>query len=202
MCMNLRKIPLIFLILSFLNLITIITVPYTISPNTVSGIDGNPSIIDSYDLWEDLNPYAALIYTFGDFNCHQIESRSFFLNDNQMPVCARCTGLAFSFILGSLLFVFAIPNSDPFLMALTPFLREKAFTLKKKKAIVYLLIMTLIFATPIAIDGLFQLITSYESTNAIRLVTGLLFGWMVVLGIGVYLESAVFRHIYMEDSID
>ncbi len=194
--MNLRKFPMILLILASLNLISVITAPFTISPNTIKGVNGNAITIDHFALWDDLNPYACMIYTFGDFNCHQMESRSFFLNDNQMPVCARCTGLAFGFLIGSVLFIFTIPNSNPFLMALTLFLGERVNFINKKKAIALSITIVLIFMLPLAIDGLLQVLTNYESINAIRYVTGLLFGWVVVLCLGVYLESYIYKHIY------
>jgi uncharacterized membrane protein len=196
MGMKFRKVPLIFLILAMLNLITMFTAPFTIPPNSVSGLDGNANIIDHSDLWGDLNPYAALVYTMGDFSCHQKESRSFFLNDNQMPVCARDVGLAFGFIIGAVLFAYSIPNSDPFVMSLTPFLREKTRSMGRKKIIVLSVLIASIFTIPIAFDGLRQTFTSYESTNPVRLATGLLFGWVVVLGMGVYLESYIFKHLY------
>jgi uncharacterized membrane protein len=197
--MNLRKIPLIFLVLAAVHVIAIFTAPYTIPPNTVSGLDGNANMIDSFDRWNDLNPYARVVYLFGDFNCHQIESRSFFLNGNQMPVCARDTGMALGFLIGSVLFLFTIPKSNPFVMFLTPFLREKAAALKNEMAILLAVIIGIVFMSPMAVDGLVQTASSYDSTNTIRFLTGLSFGWVLVLGMGVYLESYIYRHIYARE---
>lgn len=36
---------------------------------------------------------ATLIYGVGAVICHQIPDRSFFWAEQQLPVCARCTGL-------------------------------------------------------------------------------------------------------------
>jgi uncharacterized membrane protein len=36
---------------------------------------------------------GALIYLAGSVVCHQLPERSFFLDGQQLPVCARCTGL-------------------------------------------------------------------------------------------------------------
>ena len=130
--MKLRKLPAIFLFLSILHLITIVTAPFTIPPGTVQGLDGNANQMDFPDLWDDLNPYARIVYSLGDYNCHQKDVRSFHLNDNQLPVCARDTGLALGFFLGSILFIFTIPISNPFKMALTPFLRDRVFSMNKR----------------------------------------------------------------------
>ena len=35
--------------------------------------------------WSELNIYAAIIYGFGDLNCHQKHERSWILNENQEP---------------------------------------------------------------------------------------------------------------------
>ena len=38
----------------------------------------------------------AFIYAMGSVICHQLPDRSFFINGQQLPVCARCTGLYLS----------------------------------------------------------------------------------------------------------
>ena len=38
----------------------------------------------------------ALLYAAGGVICHQLPERSFFLDGQQLPVCARCTGLYLS----------------------------------------------------------------------------------------------------------
>jgi uncharacterized membrane protein len=40
--------------------------------------------------------FLALIFAIGAAICHQRPERSFFLNGDQFPVCARCTGLYLS----------------------------------------------------------------------------------------------------------
>ena len=42
----------------------------------------------------------AIIFAVGSVICHQIPERSFFLAGQQLPVCARCTGLYVSGTLG------------------------------------------------------------------------------------------------------
>lgn len=45
---------------------------------------------------------AAFIFAVGSVVCHQLPERSFFVDGNQLPVCARCTGLYLSGVAGLL----------------------------------------------------------------------------------------------------
>jgi uncharacterized membrane protein len=45
---------------------------------------------------------ADLIFAVGSVICHQRPDRSFFLDGQQLPVCARCTGLYLSGAIGLL----------------------------------------------------------------------------------------------------
>ena len=47
-----------------------------------------------------MNLVRALIFSAGSVVCHQIPERSFFWAGQQLPVCARCTGLYVSAALG------------------------------------------------------------------------------------------------------
>ena len=49
---------------------------------------------------EVLTSFAVLAYTAGGIVCHQLPERSFFWGAWQYPVCARCTGLYASAVLG------------------------------------------------------------------------------------------------------
>lgn len=75
--------------------------------------------------------------------------RSFFVFGYQLPVCARCTGI----IVGEIL---SIPFS--FVLDVSPF-------------------VLFFFMVPMVIDGVFQLKTSYISTNVKRFFSGLIFGY-------------------------
>lgn len=84
------------------------------------------------------------------FGCHQLSERSFFYHGMQFPLCARCTGIFFGFVLlAPIITIFTFGN-------------------------MYFSIM-LIFA--MGIDGLMQLYMDYESNNPKRLLTGLGFGY-------------------------
>ncbi len=93
---------------------------------------------------------AFLFLSFSPI-CHQIPERSFFILGHQLPVCARCAGIYFGGLLGS-------------------------FFVRKKSPPPLFLVLALI---PMAIDGGTQLLWR-ESTNIIRLATGLVAGFAVV----------------------
>ncbi len=110
------------------------------------------------------------IYQCGDALCHQKADRSFFINDNQMPFCARCTAIWIGLVIGLGFMVFYKIKLD-----------EK------------FLIIILIGAIPIGIDGLGQLFHLWESNNIIRLITGMLIG--IICGIAIAIIIDELRHI-------
>ena len=191
--MEFRKLPMVLLALTFLNLAAFLAAPYTIPPGTVRNLDGNANMVDYGDLWAELPLLPRIVYTVGDFNCHQRADRSFHLNGNQMPMCARCAGLNVGFFLGSLALMMTIPSGDIFRSSLTPILGKRAITMERKYAIALSLGMGFIVLAPMVLDGLVQALTDYESTNAMRLVTGTVFGAALVYALGIYMESMLFE---------
>jgi uncharacterized membrane protein len=81
--------------------------------------------------------------------CHRIPSRSFFFRGKQFPVCARCTGIH----IGYLTF---------------PFFMFNVFTLN--------IWWSVLLMIPTYIDGLTQAFFNRESTNLLRVTTGLISG--------------------------
>jgi len=82
--------------------------------------------------------------------CHQKKDRSIRCFGLEKYLCARCIGLLFGGTSGIILILFQVTLPVTFLV---------------------LLIL------PMIIDGFTQLLTSYESKNYCRLITGLLFGF-------------------------
>ena len=126
-------------------------------------------------VWSELNPIWALAYGFGDLNCHQKYERSWEINGNQMPVCARDIGIFLGFSLGCLFFLLRGFNRwtvrDTFLSV---FHDKWLFEIyeRDRRMIVMLSIMGL-GLVPMGIDGFTQLlVNSYESNNLLRIVTG------------------------------
>lgn len=98
------------------------------------------------------------------FLCHGIAERSLTLAGVPMPICARCTGIYAGVLAG----LTAFP--------LIPMLRESVMRVVAFAAV-----------TPLAIDGLTQLVGLRESTNPLRLATGAAAG----IAFGLWILSAV-----------
>ena len=135
--------------------------------------------------WSELNPIFAFTYAFGDLNCHQKHERSWEINGNQMPVCARDIGIFLGFALGAALFGWRGLNRwtirDTFLSVFPDdFLQTTYANDNRTRDMAILLTLGIV---PMAIDGFTQLLTDYESVNPLRLVTGMaagmVIGWFV-----------------------
>ncbi len=137
-----RTLLLIFGVLALLIFVT----PFLSAPGTITGLSGGTGTIDHAGIWKGLDPLSSLVYQTGDLLCHQKEERSLILNGNQMPVCARDAGLFLGVPMGFLALVL-VPRRAP-------------------------LWAIIALGAPTVIDGGVQLFTDYESTNAIRFVTG------------------------------
>lgn len=98
--------------------------------------------------------------------CHGRIERSLELFDVPMPICARCTGIYVGLMGGLAAFW------------LIRFVKEK-----------WMRTAAFIAVTPLAIDGLTQLAGFRESTNPLRIATGVIAG----LAFGLWILSAVER---------
>ena len=158
-----------FLITLFLFLGIIIS-PFLIPAGTLGdggslGDDGKVGLRDFYDEFEEIdNPLAKIYYTPGDLNCHQHDSRSYFLNENQLPLCARDTAIFFGLAIGVLITFLYI------------------FELNIKW-------LVLAFV-PIGLDGGLQLMTSYEASNISRLITGTIAGIATGVMLGIIIRES------------
>lgn len=81
--------------------------------------------------------------------CHRMPERSFFWKGKQFPVCARCTGIHIGY-LSLPLFLFSLISISMF--------------------------WTILLIIPTYLDGLTQALFKRESTNFIRVTTGILAG--------------------------
>lgn len=100
---------------------------------------------------------SSIIFINFHLLCHQMPERSYFIFGNQMPVCVRCTGIYFGFLIGTIIY--------PFIRGLKT--REIPHR--------WILILALL---PLGIDGFTQLIGLRESTNDLRIITGMFFGML------------------------
>lgn len=152
----------IFLIWSLLQFIA----PFSLQGNSVEDLSGSVGLHDNKELIENMPFPWNNIYSCGDSMCHQISSRSFFINGNQMPFCSRCTAIWIGVAIGlGFMFFYKID------------LDEK---------LIFLIIIGLV---PIGIDGIGQTLKFWESTNFIRLATGLLTGTVCGLAIGYIIDE-------------
>lgn len=149
-----RNIALVFAFFTTWLILVLIS-PYLVQPGQFPDLSGRVFLTDNAEKIEGVNPIAWAIYTAGDFNCHQQSDRSYFLNDNQMPFCARDVGIFAGLSGGALVALFL------------------AFRMRW-------IWMTLGFV-PMGIDGLVQALTSYDSTNSVRFLTGLLAGGAAIM---------------------
>tara|TARA_A100001037_G_scaffold83195_1_gene75304 strand:- start:183 stop:977 length:795 start_codon:yes stop_codon:yes gene_type:complete len=139
--------------------------------------------------WSELDLFSALIYGFGDINCHQKHERSWVINGNQMPVCTRDIGIFAGIFAGGMIFRrFGLNRwtvRDSILSVFPDNKVEQIYYSDYRFMLAFGGIALLLL--PTAIDGGLQAITNYESTNLKRLVTGFIMG----MGLGT-LFSAVF----------
>ncbi len=96
-----------------------------------------------------MNEFYTAIFEFCSSLCHQMPSRSFFIVGYQFPLCYRCTGL----LVGTTIFLVLI--------------------YRQRLPALWLDILLLL---PMLIDVGLQYLGWWESTNGLRLVTGVVFG--------------------------
>lgn len=84
------------------------------------------------------------------WGCHQIEKRSFFFKGYQFPICARCTGLLVGYFVACIACIWDIIPEWYWCFCLL---------------------------LPMAVDGIVQLKTKYESNNLKRVITGCIAGY-------------------------
>jgi len=129
-------------------LFLIILSPFLVPAGQLDDLSGSVLTVDNLDKIDGINPVAWLVYWMGDINCHQLKERSYFLNDNQMPFCARDVGIFAGAVIGFVIALFiVIPMRWQWL---------------------------LILVIPLVVDAALQELTAYESTNEIRFITGII----------------------------
>ena len=156
----------------------------TVDGKYSSGNDGESETF----AWTELDPYNGFIYAFGDFNCHMKNERSWEINGNQMPVCTRDVGMFFGIAIGGLIFSRKGYNrwtvKDTCLSIFPDSWLEGIY---RKNYITYAWLgIGIIFCLPLIVDGFTQLLTSYESNNSTRPLTGIAFG----IGFGILVGAA------------
>jgi uncharacterized membrane protein len=145
--------------------------PMLLQHNSINDLSGNVGVSNNNKLIDEMSSPWNFIYSCGDRLCHQKAERSFFINGNQMPFCSRCTAIWLGLAIGLGFIVF--------------------YKIKLDEKFLFLIIIGII---PIGIDGVGQFFGLWESTNIIRLLTGLLIG--IVCGIAIALIIYEIKDLY------
>ena len=98
-------------------------------------------------------------FLIGSTVCHQLTERSISINDNFLPVCARCTGIYFSIFLSS--FILFIKGR---------FKGNKIFSIPQTLILCLCLI-------PFMVDGAGSYLGIWNTNNFIRIITGAFAGF-------------------------
>jgi len=184
------RISFILTLITGIWLLLLVLAPLTLPPNSLYlGDSGGANRMDFTDVWSGMPPFQRVIYTIGDFNCHQMSSRSFFINGNQLPFCSRDIGVFSGFVIGSVL---------TSLLGYLPSLYESLFNpfpkglrrIVLKNPRIWAALMGLLFMAPLVLDGTIQMLTTYESNNTMRFITGLFAGTAVMIYTGAFIISA------------
>jgi uncharacterized membrane protein len=127
--------------------------PFLIPPNSTGDLSGAVGTIDNARVWGAFPEPAQWTYRLGDIACHTKATRSFVLNDNQMPFCARDVAIFAGTAVG---LVACIPA------------RSRIY-----RAVVVLPWWSyLALLIPIAVDGGLQDFLGFESDNLRRVLSG------------------------------
>ncbi len=140
--------------------------PIALSSNSVEKLDGVVGFVDNQDEIDEMSFPWNSVYKAGDKLCHQLSSRSFFINGNQMPFCARCSAIWIGLTISVAFMLF--------------------YRIKLDEKFLFILILGII---PIAIDGLGQLFSLWESSNLVRVLTGGLIGVISGIAIGLIIDE-------------
>ena len=148
--------------------------PLILPSNSITDLSGVTIVSDNESVIEKMPQPIGFVYTAGDVLCHQKAERSFFVNNNQMPFCSRCTGIWLGIVIGIGMMVFYRFELD-----------EKIF---------FLIVLGIL---PLGVDGVGQLVGLWESINSARLVTGVLTGFVCGIAIGIIIDE--FRDIFAKN---
>lgn len=191
MRINRSRLLIALIVVSLWWTISMFVAPYMVAPGTVKDLNGRANIIDFPELWNKMSPYPRVIYYFGDLNCHQISNRTLYLNSNEMPVCSRDVSIFVFVNFGFIASMLVTPSSSisEGVLNLMPLSIRKPILRRKYGSIAFALVLLILLLLPTAIDGFRQMLTPYESTNVIRVLTGAPCGFAGGFYLGVMIVS-------------
>jgi uncharacterized membrane protein len=170
--------------------VSLFVVPFTLPPGTVKDLNGYANRVDHAHLWATLPPYQQVIYYLGDVQCHQISSRTIYLNGNEMPVDSRVTSIYVFGTVGILGAMFVKPSPDAGETLMRVFPRRIREAIRRTLGFSWFIpIFIVLMLLPVALDGGIQMLTAYESDNVKRVLTGIPAGLVAGLLLGALLLS-------------
>jgi uncharacterized membrane protein len=113
-----------------------------------------------------------VIYEMYGITCHQMPERSFHLFSIPMPLCVRCFGMALGTVTASVISLCRMPQGT---------LIEKTstfFFLKKDTDHWWVIWISFALLLPMGLDWGLQQISSYNSPEFMRLITGFMVGYL------------------------
>ena len=163
---KLSKITIVVFLVFFIWILLQFLAPLALTESSITDLSGLSGVVDNEQETKEIPVPWNFIYGCGDRLCHQKVERSFFINGNQMPFCARCTAIWLGLAIGIGFMLFYKIELD-----------------------LKFIILIFIGLIPIGIDGFGQLFGLWESNNIIRLVTGVLMGIVCGMTIGVIIDE-------------
>ena len=160
------RVIIIFFLVFFIWILLQFLAPIALPKNSIKDLSGLTGVSDNEEIIEKMPFPWSSVYNCGDRLCHQKAERSFFINGNQMPFCARCTAIWLGIAIGlGFMVLYKVELDNKFL------------------------ILVIIGMLPIGIDGMGQLFHLWESNNVIRVITGSLIGIVCGIAIGVIIDE-------------
>lgn len=186
---------LVVLILSIVYTASNFVAPLSIAPGEAAGLDGLANRVDNGNVYNTMWAYPQVVYYLGDAQCHQMASRTIWLNGNQMPMDARMTSIYLFANFGLLSAIVAAPSTSiaqGIVNAMPK--RVQAWGRLHLGPTVFAGLIVVLGLLPVAVDGFAQLLTAesaapYVSTNEKRVLTGIATGWVAGLLVGVMIKS-------------
>ncbi|HEC82239.1 MAG TPA: DUF2085 domain-containing protein [Thermoplasmatales archaeon] len=156
------RLILLFFVLAFIFFVLQVAAPVSLPASTMQSLSGCVGVMDNGERIREIGLPWNIVYEAGDLLCHQKSERSFFINGNQMPFCSRCTAIWFGLVVGLGVMVFyRMRLSGRFVLGV------------------------LLGLVPIGVDGFGQLFGLWDSTNLVRVLTGLPAGFVCGVAVGV-----------------
>ncbi len=163
---RLKNIVFIFFLFFFIWILLQFLAPFVLPSNSVSELSGIVGFSDNENVIQNMSFPWNVVYSSGDRLCHQKADRSLFFNGNEMPYCSRCTAIWLGFAIGlGFIVLYTLELNEKFLIAIV------------------------LGLLPIGIDGIGQFLGFWESTNLIRIITGLPAGIICGIAIGIILDE-------------